>query len=545
MKSSSKPFIENQLKYFFRFTAILLIVGLIIRLTFGEGLWLADDFAHVRAALDVIDEGWNQYFFSISNIYENRISIVLPVALFLKIFGSHELTVSILPLLLSLGTIICTFFIGGLAYNYRLGFIAALIVTFIPQEIWYSTTVLPDSFIPCYTGLSILFLLAGLKYKKKYYDVILYFLSGFSVFLSFQARATSGVIIIPMFLIALLLDRHNWKALFLPTGIFVGILLTFWGILYILTDDFLLQYKILKYDATGTVWTGTGKPFQHLFNTAPLLKLLIRFDQFITQEELFSYYSIRRFIINEDVSLLYYLAFPSMLYNLYMIKKEKCAVLFLLYFGLLYIFFEFGSTSLTSYKQIWKFTRFLTILSIPAALMIAFFFENVMLIGNVRRFSKISYRLFSAILALHVLITVGVLIRTSLVTTRQIDTYRETFIEIRQVGTIKKIYTIHRRWNLRGSVYLRFEPKMRVEFKDLRNTSLNSIRESIVIIDTSFFREYGEYKLSWADFDPSLRNLPTEKPSNWKLLFTKYRPVRFKYKFKNAKPDPVYVFHAH
>lgn len=145
-----------------------LMIGFVFmtRMNYGVGLYYADDFAYVEAALNANEDGWYSYLASLPNIYANRVSVVIPVAFCMKLFGSTEGLLQYVALAFSLGAIACAFLLGEVLSNRAVGFLAAIVASFIPLEIRNATAILPDVFIPFYAGMSLLCLLRALCLQR-------------------------------------------------------------------------------------------------------------------------------------------------------------------------------------------------------------------------------------------------------------------------------------------------------------------------------------------------------------------------------------------
>jgi len=427
------------------------------------------------------------------------------------------------PLLFSLGAILCAFFLGKILYNQRAGCFAALIVAFIPQEISkLGTSILPDTFIPLYSGLSLLCLVVGMKYEHKgIQEIFLYVFSGFFLFCAFEARMTCGIIILPLIVIAICYKHRNFKAIIIPTSSFLAIVALAWFVYLVFEADFLFKYKMAGKYATATAYRRTSGLWQYAQYMIPILS------------------SASKSFINGTFGLLYYLAWPAFFYSAYCMRKHECYRVPVFSFAVLYILFEFGSTSITNYEPIFKVTRFLSVLNIPAALLIAFSFEDIL---QKRNFSKPYSYLAKGIVFLiiiYYLLSTGYELKKRIGYTNRIRPYKYVFSILSKLNCSRHIYVTHWRWTLRGKVYTRLfsAPTSTYEFFELSGMPIDSIHQSIVVLDTSFFTHFGEYLLSWDKFAPALRDIPSRLPEGWNLLFTaEYPPAQNRSK--------VYVLYA-
>jgi hypothetical protein len=320
--------------------SLILLLALLLRLGMRKGLDNPDSFAYILAATKLGNIGPTRYLAQMANLYENRIAIVFPLAVTYKLFGLSELSSAFLPLLISLSSVVTAFALGYLV-SFRAAVIAGLIAATVPQDVGLATALLPDTFVPFYSGASLLFFMLGLRQR----NTLFYIMSGTFLFLAFQSRATSGILIVPLLLTAFWTERGRTAPLLLPTGTFVALVALFWLFLFWLTGDPLHQYKLLVTDATVASYIGTG--------------------------EFLGYYRgiIARFNLN--FGLFIHIAIISVFLVVFQLRKDRNYLLPAITFLCLYLYFEFGSTTLTRYEPIWKMDRFLSILTIPGAVLIA------------------------------------------------------------------------------------------------------------------------------------------------------------------------------
>ncbi len=234
-------------------TAFLLLLAACfwLRLHYGQGLAFADDFNYVSAALDANEQGWLPFIKGISNIYANRLSVVLPLAVFQAVFGRNELSLELLGLSFSCASVGITFLIALRLH----GEWAALLVATIPQEIWYGTSLLPDSVTPFYMGAA---LYGALRAQDRLLDArafAWYALAAFFTFCTFEARATGGVVLLALGLWGLMQPDRPIVRAALPGVLFFAIVAGTWGLFGVLTGDYRIQLRQLVHDGTGTHWT--------------------------------------------------------------------------------------------------------------------------------------------------------------------------------------------------------------------------------------------------------------------------------------------------
>jgi hypothetical protein len=269
----------------------------------------------------------------------------------------------------------------------------------------------------------------------------------------------------------------------------------YWSILYLVSGNFFLQYDYLVADATIPMYVGSGRLTTHIQ---------------------------RMLTVSGDFGLLYLLAFPMAVWALYKGRKEEAYRLPVLVFIGLYLFFEFGSTTLTSYQPIWKLSRFLSILSIPAALIVA----RVTILA----LSKKNYWLRLAVFGLvaaHLFLSIVMPLYQRGLTQQNMDhnyPFRAVFENLSTYDQIGQIAIVDYRWRMRGQVYARFYGQ-EYEYQSLKNQPVDEIEAgTAVIYDPIAFTPYGENTFDPMEY-PALDSLPEQPPDNWKLLFRVHRPL--------------------
>ena len=489
----------------------LLAACFLLRLRYGQGLAFADDFAYVNAALDANERGWFGYLTGIADIYANRVTIVLPLAVFQALFGNGELSLKLLGLCFAVGALgVCFAFARALGGEWA-GWIATCLLAASPQEIWMSTSLLPDSVLPFYCGMA---LYATFRAQERPLDrrgLGWYALAGFFVFCAFEARATSGVLLLPLGLWGLLQPRARLVRAALPGIAFASILGGFWGLLGLASGgDYAIQLRQLVEDGTGTAWTGTGKPLQHLFWMVPILRAAAELPAVLDGVAV---KEIARYAVNTYLGLHYYVVWPAAIYAAVRWRKLPAARLPLVAFASLYLFFEFGSTSLTSYQPIWKYERFLTILGVPSSVLAgvvgAHFAPRLWPRGKV---------LLGTAAALYVGLNGALLEANTRFWGSPVPDIKIAFERIRQSGCPETIYVVDEIWRMRGHVLLRFSPPRPHRLEVLPRGDLSGLRGACVIVDGSYFNGIAPDQLDPAAFDARLFE-PARRPPTWKRLF--------------------------
>ena len=501
----------------------LIALSIALRFATLQGLTYADDYAYVNAALDANEKGWLPYVGTLSSHFENRLAIVFPLALALRVFGASERVIAAVPMAANVGAIVVSFWLGKRLRNTTAGLIAALVIAFIPQDLWFSSVVLPDTFIPLYVGLAMLCLVAGLhgEYRPAA-EIGLYVGAGLFTLCAAAARPSSIALLAPLALSALWSRRSRGRAVIVPalTVALAGVVV--WLATFVMSGDALLLYRQLAEDALRSSPGTSSNPPTFLYSMAPLVRIVITSHPVPIQAALESGH-IRSWV-NSRFGLFFYLALLAWAAGAWWSWKHERYRLPVVSFLILYLVFEFGSASPVSYRPFWKLDRFLTILSVPGALVVALAMERM---ASVRgRLASLACKAAAVgLLVAYVVVSWAMVMEMDRAQTPVSETYARTFDRLRALDLSPRIYVVHWRWEQRGRTYMRMAPSQPHEFRLLNGVDVASIHSAVVIVDESFFGPGGEFLISWDGFDPALTEIPERLPAGWVLVFTEERPL--------------------
>lgn len=333
---------------------LIIIFGIILRFLFFSGIGASDDLYYTKYAYN-FGKGTTNYTYNSEEGIDSasaltlstRIGILFPTLLSYKIFGVNDFSSVIFVLLTGVGNIILIYFFGRLLFNENVGLMASFLLAIFPLEVIHSSKLLSDIPSAFFMALGIyLFLYSEIKKKNKIY----YLMSGVFIGIGYLIRE-SAVLIALFFLIYVLFYRRIKKEYFLvPLG-------------------FILIFAIEPI----TLYKLTGDPFFR-FTTVNqyLLDFHVYFNYFgrlSYPEGLFHYPYI--ILTDNTISYFYILIFITIIY-LIVTKKRKAYVLMLWFFALL-LYLSFGSSSFFRYVPFKATPRYLSIITIPGIVLLAFF----------------------------------------------------------------------------------------------------------------------------------------------------------------------------
>lgn len=323
---------------------LILLFGLFLRLIFFSGIGTSDDLAYSRYSYS-IDRGIE---LDSTYILSSRIGILYPTFFFYRLFGVNDFSSVIFVLLASLGNIILAYLFGKLMIDEKTGLMAAFLLAVFPLEIINSTKLLTDIPSAFFMAFGVYLFLYSEKRKKGHF---FYLLSGAFIGIGYVVRE-SAILIALFFMIYILLKKQLKKEYFFVLA----------GLILILLIEILLFYKL------------TGNPlFKFTVVQNEVLKAHAFYDYFgrlSFPKGLFHYPYV--ILTNSIISYFYALIFIAIAY--FLINKKKEAYLFIIWFMSLLLYLSFGSSSFSHYIPFRADPRYLSIITIPGIVLLAFFF---------------------------------------------------------------------------------------------------------------------------------------------------------------------------
>tara|TARA_B100000315_G_scaffold250130_1_gene282465 strand:+ start:1114 stop:2640 length:1527 start_codon:yes stop_codon:yes gene_type:complete len=488
-KKSTKVLLN---KYFSN-TKILLfsivLFGLILRLIFFSGMGASDDLAYSKFAVN-IDKGVDP---DSSQTLATRLGIIYITALSYNLFGINDFSSVLFVLLTSIGSIILIFHFGKLLFNEKTGLIAAFLLSFFPLEVVYATKLLADIPSAFFMALGVYLFLYAEKFHRNFshqgnHKVIShdseirsklkynlgYLFSGIFIGIGYFIRE-SAVLIALFFIIYIAYKRRIKKEYFLVPL----------GVLIIFAIELLLFFNF------------TGDPLLKIQGAQEhRAKVMVEYNYYNRLDfpsGLFHYpYMI---LTNGLISYFYIFIGIAMIYLLIYKKKETYTMMF--WFLALLLYLSFGSTSPTQYLPFLAKGRYLSIITIPGILLLAFFFtEKKYFIKRVVMPLSLIFLLLASIGSVYVREDRNLL-----------DDLRSIYTYLEQLD--KAIYT-----DARSSKALDYisEYKNMIDIRPYPN-DLSGINDVYIVINREMVRELGEANKK--------REFPKEidkPPNDWQVI---------------------------
>lgn len=407
-------------------------------------------------------KGW----FSLKG-YRIRFSFILPHALFFYLFGISELTANLWPLLCSLGEIVLVFYLGRFLFDEDVGLLSAFLIAINPHHIVFSTYVGIDTTIAFFFALAVFFFLKGIKEEN--WKIFHYSFSGIFIFVAYAAKAYGPLIFIVLFCFVIFFKKFE-KYQFLTLFSFLFLISLLFLHYYLVLGDFFFHIHDLKrYTVHSSSYI-----FFFTLNLFPILTG----NGVINEAGFFPY-----FILLATIVLLF--------------KKDKATYPAIIWLLVLFLYFELGSMSLTTYRMMTKMPRYLSIITTPSTLILAQFltllYRKKIFFGP----QRLKYhRSFPVFIVTFLLVTSIYSAKTTCFERQKI--YKDFFFKINKVGSyfvslrsnkpINLYYIPSLSWRIRLPYELRFGDNFNlIDFADIKD--YKKIKNAYIVIDEQLLKK--------------------------------------------------------
>lgn len=320
---------------------IILVFGAILRILAFSGYIAGDDFNYIARSFQIADGRFEES----SRHWDLRLGVVLPTAFLFNVLGPSLFGAYAIPFLMSLSCIPLAYFLGLQVYqDPKVSLLGAAIVAMFPLDVIMATHLFPDMGIAfCSVAALYVFILAEKRNSNQ-----LYFLAGLLVGLAYLQRETGLYVLLP----AAIYIAYTWRWRSGYLLIALAIALTIIGEMVIFTASGASPFSRLSAfaDISGgnptSYWTFYPRPGNKL--TQPLLSLATE----------------------QEFGLFYLYVFAAII-GLMWLKDVKSQVL-LLYLIPMSLYILWGTTSLTRYQPAEPWPRYMSPVTIPAALLVAY-----------------------------------------------------------------------------------------------------------------------------------------------------------------------------
>jgi len=321
------------------FLFLIIILALGVRLRHYTGPVGSDDTWYYLGAYEIYEGTYHPA----DNYWRTRYGMLLPILASYKLFGTNEFSAALWPMLCSLGAVAVCYFLGKLAFDARTGLLAALLLAFYPLDVHYSGLILPDIPLSFLMGASVLaFLHAGRS--EKYAPALLY-LSGVMMAVAYSCRSMA-VILLPFFLLYVVFFEKKFKISYFLFGA---------GFLTIIV-------------AESLYFVSEGLSPLHNFTLNAKAAIAVNSSGECSTSQ--SYYPAAIFKNLTIFGSYFFLFLPAMVFSI--IKRERGALIFLAWAGVILVVLQFGFVSAFPPIPIVKVRKFLNFATVPLILLGAF-----------------------------------------------------------------------------------------------------------------------------------------------------------------------------
>lgn len=149
--------------------ALAVLVGLVIRLYFFTGLIASDDLTYAQSAHRMFQGAGEQARPDVTrgSVAVRRLGVHLPLFVAMRVFGVHEWSLALGPLVFSLGGIVAAYATLRLLAGPGAGLLAAWLWACLPADVYTATVWLPDNIFASVCMVMIYFLAASEAWPRR------------------------------------------------------------------------------------------------------------------------------------------------------------------------------------------------------------------------------------------------------------------------------------------------------------------------------------------------------------------------------------------
>ncbi len=322
----------------------VLLGALALRVLLYSGMTAYDEFAYVHIASNMLTGAFDAA--AVEDYFGLRYPLLVPVAALFAVFGVGSLTAAIVPLSASLGNVGVAHALGRMLGPPGAGLVAALLYAVFPFSVIYGTILYPDEPISLFSGLAVLFFLRAHAARDRGMPPRA-LASGVLTGLAAWLRPTALALVLVLAVIAFARRR-------LGTLIWTGA-----GVALVLGLD------------AGVNFLLAGDAF-HAWR--------VNFARVAADAEIFSrdmgVYPLAMVGWTRYGLATFGLFFPATVFAVGLMAWRgtlKRAWVPLLWLGIIFLFFQFSSSSLFEYRSLHRQFRFLSVLILPTVLLLGIF----------------------------------------------------------------------------------------------------------------------------------------------------------------------------
>jgi len=264
----------------------ILVVAVAVRAAVFRGYSASDDANYAAAAWQIARGNFPPAAPDIPPHYHTRVGLLLPVAILFRLFGPSEITLLLVPLAFSAGTLALAYFAGRIFFSVRAGLAAMALYAIMPVDARFATWLLSDTPSAFWSACGVILLYLGSRNAENRRKALLGLAAAGCFGASWLTRGQVAQLV-PFVVAALAIwcarDRRNfWLAATCLAGV-LGIFVIEGLVYFAIYGDFLHRLHAMEtLYATDTNWFfKEGSPygwesghyawglFRRLFKTGP------------------------------------------------------------------------------------------------------------------------------------------------------------------------------------------------------------------------------------------------------------------------------------
>lgn len=323
------------------YVLLILVLAFLLRCVAFSGYVSGDDAAYITQAVRLLSGD----FTPPDSHWGLRSALVLPTALSFAIFGISPITTSIVPMALSLASVVLVFRAGCVFFHERIGLLAAALVAICPIEIIFASHLFPYVYISFFSTLTLYWFLRGDKEGNHW----LLLGAGFALGLAYLSRITA------LFALLFFAVYVLWQMKFKVSYILVAV-------------GFLLVMGLEAIFLTAT--------YQNPLVRAEVLFGFGQQDQ--VRELLHQDFSLSWFIepfirplFEQEFLAFFFVIIIGGVWGLF--ARNPIAKILSIWVLVIFLYTCFGSTSISDYQPLRRLPRYLAPVVLPAILLFAYF----------------------------------------------------------------------------------------------------------------------------------------------------------------------------
>jgi len=373
----------------------ILLVAIVLRLVFLQGFVQSDPYSYAELANDLAQGKLLLNDYNGALVFPLRIAFYGPVALFIKLFGLSEWTLVVFPFLISIAGCVLAYVLARKLFGATAGLIAAGLLAILPTDIAMASTLFPDPVAAFWANLGIVLLILDPDKDGSRQSLLYSLLAGVCFGISWLNKETV-VYVGPLVLIYLLLRKSSLLHLACVGAIAFLFLFSEAAFYRAMTGDWLFHFHIVpkNYEQNAVWFFDQSSPYFGWGPGGHAHALLRRLFISGPKAELTAFSKLTVFALFAAV----WGAFC----------RDRRFVILGLWLVTQVLFFNFGSSSLTSYRPLplEYFERYLYPLLLPSVLLCSGFLALLYQRSEALKLASAG-RLGAAVVAIGVLATIA------------------------------------------------------------------------------------------------------------------------------------------